>query len=82
MRRWLQILLALVLFVGIMLAVRAVLVVGLHATVPGFTEWMDGIVGREAHAILLTVFLVLCGVFGFWPRDAAGRMKPLLSRRR
>ncbi|KQS81685.1 hypothetical protein ASG32_02740 [Methylobacterium sp. Leaf361] len=82
MPRWLQILLAIVLFVGIMLAVRAVLTAGLHATIPGFTAWMDETVGHTAHGVLLTGFLVLCGAFGFWPRDRAGRMKRLLPRRR
>ncbi len=82
MPRWLQIIFTLVLFAGIMLAVRAALVVGLHATVPDFTAWMDKTVGHTAHVVLLVGFLVLCGAFGFWPRDRAGRMKPLLPRRR
>jgi hypothetical protein len=82
MRRWPIIVLCLVLFIGIMLAVRAVLGAGLHATIPGFDAWMDETVGHSAHVVLLIGLLVLCGIFGFWPRDAAGRMRPLLPRRR
>lgn len=78
MPRWLQILLAIVLFVGIMLAVRA----GLYAFVPTFNGWLTGTFGDAGSLLLIVGFFAVCGLYGLWPRDAAGRMRPLLPRRR
>ncbi|MBE7158966.1 MAG: hypothetical protein INR62_11135, partial [Rhodospirillales bacterium] len=73
MRRWPIILLCLILFAGAMLAVRAMLVAGLDATIPGFDAWIDQKLGHNMHVVALIVVLAVCAVFGFWPRDAAGR---------
>ncbi|MBA9063157.1 hypothetical protein GGQ91_002545 [Methylobacterium fujisawaense] len=80
MRRWPIIVLCLVLFAGIMLAVRAVLGAGLHATIPGFDAWRDEAIGHSGHIAILIAVLLACALFGFWPRDARGRMKPLSRR--
>ena len=80
MRRWPTILLCLVLFAAAMLVVRAVLVVGLHATVPTLDAWLDDTLGHTTHLVALAVLLGGCAIFGFWPRDAQGRMKPLSRR--
>lgn len=78
MPRWLRIILALAVFVGIMLAVRAVL----YATVPTFNGWLTGTFGDAGSLLLIVGFFALCGIYGLWPRDAAGRMRSLLPRRR
>lgn len=78
MPRWPQILLALVLFVGIMLAVRAVL----YVILPPFNRWMDHAVGASTWTTVVIALAIIGGVYGFWPRDSTGRMKPLLPRRR
>lgn len=76
MRRWPIILLCLVLFAGAMLGVRAVLV----ATIPGVNAWLSGAFGEVGSLLVIIGFFGLCGIYGFWPRDAQGRTKPLSRR--
>lgn len=77
MRRWPIILLCLVLFAGAMLGVRAVL----HVVVPPFNRWMDQALGASTWTTIVIAAAVAGGIYGFWPRDAAGRMRPLPRRR-
>ncbi|MBE7196592.1 MAG: hypothetical protein INR70_02145 [Parafilimonas terrae] len=76
MRRWPTILLCLVLFAAAMLVVRAVLV----AVLPSFNRWMDQALGASTWTAIVILAAIAGGIFGFWPRDAQGRMKPLSRR--
>jgi len=77
MRRWPIILLCLVLFAGAMLGVRAVLVVGL----PYVLDPIGAAIGWPA-AVGIAFCIGVAGlIFGTWPRDAQGRMRPLPRRR-
>lgn len=78
MPRWARIILTLILFAGIMLAVRA----ALHAFVPSFNAWLTGAFGEIGSLVLVIGFFVVCGIYGLWPRNAAGRSRQSLPRRR
>lgn len=77
MPRWLQIVLTLALFAIIMLAVRAVPV----ATLPGALDWLREHVGHGGIWLLFAAIIIPCAIYGYWPRDPEGRIRPLLSNR-
>ncbi|KQP50842.1 hypothetical protein ASG40_13020 [Methylobacterium sp. Leaf399] len=59
------------------------LVIGwvLKLVVPPAHDWAVASIGRTgAWAVFLAVILA-CAVFGYWPRDAAGRMRRLPTLR-
>lgn len=77
MPRWFQKVLTLVLFTAVVLAVGWVL----RQIVPPFNQWLGATFGQPGALVLILAVGATCAVFGFWPRDAAGRMKRLTLRR-
>ncbi|GJE29813.1 hypothetical protein [Methylobacterium organophilum] len=74
--------LARMLTVALYLAVMAGLAVVLRIAAPPFNRWMDAALGESVWTAVFAALLAGAAAYGWWPRDATGRMKPLLSRSR
>lgn len=77
MPRWLAVPVTLVLFTAVMLAVGWVL----KLVVPAAHDWAVASIGRTGAWAFFLAIILPCAVFGFWPRDAAGRIRRLPARR-
>ena len=78
MPRWLEVTVTLALFTAVMLAVGWVL----KLVVPGVLAPFGAAFGWPAVVVALAALAVAGLAFSLWPRDEAGRMRPILPRRR
>lgn len=78
MPRWAEIVLTLVLFAALMLATRYVL----EWAIPYVLAASDSILSKVGTTILMAALVIVGGIYGFWPRDRMGQMRPLKMRRR
>lgn len=75
MPRWLEVALTLVLFLVAMAGVTWLI----RQTVPGFNAWLGQTLGEGPATLLVFGLLAVAAVFGYWPRDASGKMRRLRS---
>lgn len=75
MPRWLEVTLTLALFLAMMAGVTWVI----RQTVPGFSAWLGNTLGEGLATFLVFAVIGVAGIYGYWPRDASGRMRRLRS---